>query len=54
MFSIPKLIVLALVIMGVLYGFRVAGSLARRRGKDTTPERRPDAAGRVHECRRKA
>ncbi len=43
MFSLPKLIVLALVIMAVLYGFKLAGSLrSRRDARDTAPEPTPE------------
>ena len=43
MFSIPKLLVLGLIIFVVLYGFKVVGSLNRRRAKDERPEPRQAA-----------
>ena len=45
MFSIPKLLVLVALILVVLYGFRIAGSLNRRKQQreaapDPTPEKK--------------
>ena len=37
MFSLPKLIVLVLIILGVLYGFRIVNSLKRRETRANTP-----------------
>ena len=51
MFSIPKLLVLGLIIFVVLYGFKVVGSLNRRRAKDERPE--PRQAGRREREREK-
>ena len=37
MFSLPKLLVLILIILGVLYGFRIVNSLKRRETRAKTP-----------------
>ena len=43
MFSIPKLAVLALIILAVIYGFKLVGSLkARQEKRDSAPEPKRD------------
>ncbi len=43
MFSLPKLLVLILIILGVLYGFKIASSLKRRETRaNTPPEPKPE------------
>ena len=50
MFSFPKLVVLGLIVLAVIYGFKLAGSLKERQAKrDAAPE---PTAGKTRERER--